>query len=435
MLEFPKAKTTEEKLLFIYGFIGTMPIVEVLGFTGLTWLTLLMIGYLFFNGIKCKIKKATLPFIVFTLLTFVSSFICLVSGMDRMWKTIQIPNMIWQACFLIIFLNYYNRKGMQKCLFYIKGVYWASFAHAIWGILQLLIYEIAHVSINKVIFFDLMHVQMAEYVQMRGNGNSIAMTGFCWNAGNFAPLLVIGYVFSPSIYLKMLFAAVSILSGSRTGIIGIITCVVVEVFFRLSKRHKKIKRTYIVGGGVILLIAIVTICSNSKLMDSISHRIQEMMGTLSLDYLHTQSSSTVHARYWTSVPIVTQWNGVLNNLFGYGNGCSGYPFAILYGQYDDHNWVVECDYINNLWSFGYIGFALWYSWYGNHVFKGKKLDKKFLVLFLGLLVEGITYNVTFNWCFLFLLFVFIEIDYSNDFISGNDVLITGEKKRAIIRNY
>ena len=160
-----------------------------------------------------------------------------------------------------------------------------------------------------------------------------------------------------------------------------------------------------------------------------------MMGTLSLDYLHTQSSSTVHARYWTSVPIVTQWNGVLNNLFGYGNGCSGYPFAILYGQYDDHNWVVECDYINNLWSFGYIGFALWYSWYGNHVFKGKKLDKKFLVLFLGLLVEGITYNVTFNWCFLFLLFVFIEIDYSNDFISGNDVLIAGEKKRAIIRNY
>lgn len=433
MLEFSKAKTTEEKLLMVYGFVGTMPIVQLFGFSAFTWLTLLMIGYLLLRKqVKSKFNKKAIPYIVYTALTLLSSFICLVSGMERMWKTIQIPNMIWQLCYLVLFLVYYNKKGSTKCLFYIKGVYYAAFAHAIWGILQFIIYEIAHISINKLIFFDLMHVQMAEYVQMRGS--SVAMTGFCWNAGNFAPLLIIGYVLSPSLFSKIFFVGISLISGSRTGITGIIACVFLELFiWMFSKYKKRIKPVHIIGIGILVVAVSIVVVSNTKLMQTLALRIQEMQNTFSFDYLNTQSSSRLHARYWISIPRITQWNGLINNLFGYGNGSSGYPFAQLYNQYADHAWTVECDYINNLWSFGYIGFIVWYCWYGYHIYKGRKLDKKFLVLFLGLLVEGISYNVTFNWCLMFLLFVFIEISYSNNFMSEN-YLRRKIGQNAIIRN-
>ena len=422
MLEFPKAKTKEEKLLLIYGFVGTMPIVQLMGFTGFTWLTLIVIGcFLLKNHIKITFNKEATPYIIFTVLTFFSSFICLSSGMDQMWKSKQIPNMIWQICYLTLFLAYFNKTGSLKCMYYIKGVYYAAFAHAIWGILQVLVYEIAHVSINKLLFFDLLHVQAAEYVQIRGN--SVAMTGFCWNAGNFAPLLVIGYVLSPALFAKAFFAAISVVSGSRTALTGIVACVFLDVFIGLFNRNKKkkIRPIYIIGIAAVLLAAFVVLITNTKIVQTLALRIQEMQNAFSLDFLKTQSSSRLHTRYWISIPRITHWNSLINNLFGYGNGSSGYPFAKLYNQYADHAWTVECDFINNLWSFGYIGFAFWYCWYGYQIYKAHRLNKKFLVLFFGLLVEGITYNVTFNWCLMFLLFVFIEISYSNDFMSEKHV--------------
>lgn len=434
MLEFPKEKTTEERLLFLYGLLGTMPILQVLGFTAFTWLTVLSLGYMLLQGrIESKAKKKVLPYLIFSIGTLISSGICLVSNMPSIWKDIQPSNIIWQLCYLIIFIGYFNQKGIIKSIFYIKGVYYAAFAHAIWGILQFFIYEIGNISINKILFFDLLHVQMAEYVQMRGS--SIAMTGFCWNAGNFAPLLVIGYVLSSSIYIKIFFAGIALLSGSRTGITGILASFLLELGIHFFKKRKgKIKLGYILGIGAIAVVAVVVIATNGRIMQSISQRIQEMQGMFSRDFLTTQSSSRLHARYWISIPRITGWNNLINNLFGYGIESSGYPFAEIYGQYADHAWTVECDFINILWSFGYIGFIIWYGWYGNQIIKGTKINNKYLILFAGLLVEGASYNVTFNWCLMFLLFVFTNISYSNDIFSKDIVRVRGLRSHAVIRN-
>ena len=96
-------------------------------------------------------------------------------------------------------------------------------------------------------------------------------------------------------------------------------------------------------------------------------------------------------------------------MFGWGNGCSGYPFSTWYNQYVGDSWVVECDFINRLWNFGYIGFALWYGWYGYNVVKSAKIDKRYVVLFAALLRMGVTYNVMMGWCFMTLLLIFTFI--------------------------
>lgn len=435
MLEFPKAKTAEEKVLLIYGILGTMPIVELFGFTAFTWLTLLVLCFVFINRrLNNGIDRKAFPFVAFMMLTFFSAVICILSDMDVMWKKLQLANVVWHVCYLLIFLGYFSPEGCRKCIFYIKGVYIASFIHAFWGLLQFGIYEIAHVAINKVLFHDIMHVARAEYVQMRGN--SIAMTGLCWNVGNIALLLVIGYVFSPSIFAKLFFVAITFLSGSRTAITGIVVCVFLDIFLWFFRRAKgRVRAAYIVGFISLAAVCCVLVLTNGKMINSALDRLRNMQEMLSPDFLVTQSSARVHARYWTTIGMVTEWNDLIHNLFGYGIGASGYPFAILFEQYNDHAWTVECDFINNLWSFGYVGFFVWYGWYFVNIIKGIKLDKRLLVLFAGILIEGVTYNVTFNWGFMFLLFVFTHISYSECFLGNEQVSFSkaaGKLRNAFI---
>lgn len=435
MLEFPKAKTAEERVLLIYGIFGTMPIVELFGFTAFTWLTLISLVFMFLNRrLKAEMNKKAFPFIAFMVLTLFSALLCLVSDMQGWWKTLQIANIVWHICYLLLVLGYFSPEGSKKCIYYIKGVYYASFIHAFWGILQFGIYEIFHVAINKLLFFDLMHIARAEYVQMRGN--SIAMTGLCWNAGNIAPLLVIGYVFSPSLFAKLFFVAITFLSGSRTGITGIVACLFIDLVLWIFRRHReKLKASYIVGFISLAAIGCILIVANGKMINSVIERIQHMQEMLSPDFLNTQSSAQIHARYWTSIPEVTKWNDLLHNLFGYGIGSSGYPFAMIYNQFVGDVWSVECDYINILWSFGYVGFIVWFGWYFYNFVKGIKLDKRLLVLFAGLLVEGVTYNVTFNWCLIFVLFIFVEISYSRKFLGAEQVKfshVVGKVRNAFI---
>ncbi|MBR6897973.1 MAG: hypothetical protein IKN24_07360 [Lachnospiraceae bacterium] len=437
MLDFPKTKTTEDRLLFFFGLLGTMPILQIFGLTVFTWMTLVLIGYnlLFRLKIVQPSNKST-PYIIFTLLTLISAAVCITSDLPEMWKKIQLTSVVWRLCYLFLFLIYFCKARFDKTLFYIKGVYYASIIHSIWGCIQVLVYEATGQSVNRLIFFDMFHVEAAEYVQMRGG--SIAMTGFCWNAGNIAPLLVIGYAMSKSLLLKIFFLMISVLSGSRTAITGVVACFVLEVFLYLLRQYKdRIKLIHIVGFFGALGFLMMVILANGNITQMIIARCQEILSTFSSSYLNTQSSSRLHARYWTSIPLITEWNKPVHNLFGYGLGASGYPFTQLFGQYTDGVWVVECDFINDLWSFGYVGFMTWYLWYAYNMIKGSKVNKRFFILFAGLLVEGASYNVTFNWCLIFLLFVFINIEYSNDFLrlrSLRSYYLKGKGKYEIIRD-
>ena len=405
-LRLLKPRTIEERLLFFYGFFGTMPIIELFGLTAFTWMTLTMVIFII-TRTKGRIKasRESKYFLMLSAFMLLSCLIGVTSDIPSYWKSLGASNAVWQFFYILIAVYYLNKKNTNRFLFYVQGVYYASIVQCVWGVLQLLVYRISGIAINKMIFYDVLGVELASFVQMRGG--SIALTGLCWNAGNLAPLVIIGYLLSQSIYLKLFFMIITAISGSRTLIVGMVACLGIQLFVAIFTRYKgKMKRTQIlaiVGAFAIIGFFVFT---QRGLLESMLERVQEVRNTFTLGFLQTQASSRVHARYWTTILQVTNWNSFIHNLFGYGIGCSGYPFAVLLNQYADHAWTVECDFINNLWGIGYIGFTLWYIWYAMHIVKSLKVDKRYLMLFAGLLVEGVTYNVTFNWCYVFLIMIF-----------------------------
>ena len=59
---------------------------------------------------------------------------------------------------------------------------------------------------------------------------------------------------------------------------------------------------------------------------------------------------------------VVKNSSIIQFLFGYGTGNSGYTMSNLYGQYVDlKSWVVETDVMNQIYSNGIIGFILYLS--------------------------------------------------------------------------
>lgn len=406
----------ERLVLILYGFLGTMPIISIKGLTIFTWMTFIIVLYIFMQTLYSKnylVNKKTITFLTISFFVLLSSFICLTSEMHQMWKEIQYKNMIWQILHVFIFVFYYRYENYRKVKYYLKGIYYASLFQVIWSFLQYIVYSLFTISINKLIFYDIFKIPEAAHIQTKGS--SIALTGLCWNVGNMAPLIVFGYLFTKSPIIKLIFVLYSVLSGSRTLLLGMVLCVVLDIIIYLFKYrkvtiYKKHIKYFVVGVGFLVPIILL----KSDIILKVLKKGYELIGSLSVQYLTTQSSARIHARYWTTIPQVTNWSKPINVLFGYGIGCSGYPFAMLYNQYADHSWVVECDFINILWNYGYIGFILFYSWYIHNIIKGYKIDKKYIVLLITLLAEGVMYNVMFNWCYIAILFIFICISYKEN---------------------
>jgi hypothetical protein len=202
-----------------------------------------------------------------------------------------------------------------------------------------------------------------------------------------------------------MFVILALVSGSRTALLGITFCLLLQIIFGLKgKRSYKKNQIYIVLG--IMLVGFVIYIVNRKVADAQIERIANIINTL--ERVASESSGGIHLRYITSVPEVTRMNGILHNLIGYGASCSGYVFSHFYNQYTTIGiWAVECDYVNYLWNFGYLGFAVYYFWYGKNALKCCRMDNRYYLLFLGLLFEGFFYNVTFNWVNLLIVSIFI----------------------------
>ena len=210
-------------------------------------------------------------------------------------------------------------------------------------------------------------------------------------------------------YLKVMFAILALISGSRTAALGIVFCILLELIcsknlFRKLLSYKKIFFIFVIS----MVFAIICICK-FEIVSSIFQRVNELFGTL--NKLSTESSGSVHLFYLTSVLDITQRNSIVNNLFGYGMGCSGYPFSHFFGQYiSSEKWTVECDYINILWSYGYIGFIAYYWWYIKNILRSRRVSYKYSILFITFLFMGLFYNITFNWVKLLMIFIFAAVN-------------------------
>ena len=213
----------EKKILIFWGAISTMPILTLFGNTWFTYVSLVMgIYYLLKECSKSKLSVKKNFYIIIFVFAIISSIICLVSSMEDYWRNDQYKNIVWEILYLIIFLHFLSSKK-NEAIYYIKGIYYASVIQVFWGFLQLVFHFLLRIELNDVLFGELFHMQTRALTQYKGD--SIALSGLCWNVGNLGALVCMGYMLTSNPAMKLIFIVFSLLSGSRTLLLGMIVCV------------------------------------------------------------------------------------------------------------------------------------------------------------------------------------------------------------------
>ena len=184
-------------------------------------------------------------------------------------------------------------------------------------------------------------------------------------------------------------------------IVGAIIEVVVTEKFKTIMSKKKL--AFFI---VVIIVISIALATN---MNTILEKAMEIIELLNIkSRVKIEGSANTHLYYLTSISAITMKNDLISNLFGYGPGCSGYALSALMNFYaTSDKWSIECDYVNQLWSYGYIGFVVYYYWYLKNYVKTIRLDKKYVALFTAFLFEGLLYNITFNWMLFLIIAIFL----------------------------
>ena len=370
------------------------------------------------NQGKVKLDKRYDRAFAAVILTWLISYLICAIRMPAKW-TNGLGTGFMQTCFLIVvYIFFSQRKKVQYLAYYIKGVYISSIIQMIWGYAQILCDAIG-IDLNTIVFRDTLH--MVKEIATQYQFGQLKVSGLCWNAGNFAPLITFGYIYTKNSYLKVAFFVLGFLSGSRTLMMGLLVSAAIELVvtgkFKTTVSKKKV--VFLAVAVTVIVIAFVTN------IDSILKKVMEVADLLDImNRVKTEGSANTHLYYLTSIPAITMKNDLLSNLFGYGPGCSGYPQSVLMNFYPElDKWSIECDYVNQLWSYGYIGFAIYYYWYIKNTLSAFKLDTKYVALFITFLFEGLLYNITFNWVQFLLISIFIMSKEKIDIFKINDITV------------
>lgn len=407
-----KKKKFYSMALLLFGILAPMPIISLFSITMYVWCIMILgmialVGWV--NQGRVKLDKRYDRAFATVIATWLISYLICAIRMPAKWTSGIVASFV-QLCFLIIVYIFFSQKEkVQYLAYYVKGVYISSIVQMVWGYTQI-VFDAIGQDLNTIVFRDVFHM-MGEYATQYQFGR-LKVSGLCWNAGNFAPLITFGYIYTKNSYLKVAFFVLGFLSGSRTLILGLfvsaaielaVTVVTGELKTAITKKKTKKEKAFLAVAITAIAVAFVTN------MDAILRKVMEVANLLDImNRVKTEGSASTHLYYLTSIPAITMKNDLLSNLFGYGPGCSGYAQSELMNFYaDSDKWSIECDYVNQLWSYGYVGFIVYYCWYLKNIVKTIKLDKKYVVLFTAFLFEGLLYNITFNWVFFLIISVFL----------------------------
>ena len=420
-----KKKRVYSIALLLFGTLAPMPIIRLFSITMYVWWIMILgmivlMQWVSQGGIKFH-KQYDRAFVAVVGIWLISYLICVVR-MPMKW-TSGIGTSFLQMSFLVIVYIFFSQSGkVQYLAYYVKGVYISSIIQMVWSYIQIL-FDAVGKDLNSIVFRDILHM-IEEYATQYQFGR-LKVSGLCWNAGNLAPLITFGYIYTKNSYLKVAFLFLGFLSGSRTMMLGLIVGTVIE----LAVAGKS--ETTISKKKIVLLIVLVTVIVSALVtnMDTFLKKVMEIADLLDIrNRVKTEGSASTHLYYLTSIPEITMKNNFISNLFGYGPGCSGYAQSELMNFYaTSDKWSIECDYVNQLWSYGYIGFAIYYYWYLKNFIRTIHLDKKYVALFIAFLFEGLLYNITFNWMLFLIISIFLLAQSKVDIFKLDDGILNWRK--------
>lgn len=413
-----KKKNIYNNSLLLFGIIAPMTLINIFSITMYVWCILFLGGIIFLQWIKNaeipKFYNQNNVLVIVLFLTWLISYLICAIRMPEKWTEGIITDFI-QLLFLLTLYVFFSQKKMRMYLLsYVKGIYISSIIQMIWGYTQI-VFDSLHLDLNKIVFSDLLHM-MKEYATQYQFGR-LKVSGLSWNAGNLAPLVTFGYIYTKNIYLKFSFFLLGFLSGSRTLMLGLIVATILEIIITKKIKMDFTKKKFIVSIVFIVGITVLFIAN----INNFINKLVEISNLLNIkERVKTEGSASTHLYYITSIPEITKKNDFLSNLFGYGPGCSGYAQSELMNFYPTSDkWTIECDFANQLWSYGYVGFIVYYYWYIKNFMATLRVDTKYLILFGTFLFEGLLYNITFNWVLFLIISIFILAQSNINIFNNN----------------
>lgn len=327
-----------------------------------------------------------------------STLLCFASSIPMSYK----ENAIIAITFLIptffsvsVYSKYIRQEHFVGCLK--KALVISCTIQLIWCFAQFILYKGSHIDLNQVLFKDILH--MVENTSQYKLG-VYHPSGMCWHSAFIAPIAIFAFVLSESYIIKCLAFIDAVICNNATALIGICICLMLTAVFSLFdflSRSNKSTRKKTALAFIVILVIIIPVCIYTDAISTVGQKIIDIYER-STGIVYDGGSANAHIRYFTAYPNVVKNESVTQFLFGYGTGNSGYPISKLFGQYANlKSWVVETDIMNQMYSSGIIGFFLFYGLLLYIAIKGLKIDKRYFILMVSIILAGITYNIQFDW--------------------------------------
>lgn len=328
---------------------------------------------------------------------FITCIFSLFSNLPYEYKRASLRNTIFFSLSYFIFSYVFNLESNNKFRLYLKVTKIIKFMcnlQLLWCILQFVLFRLFSIDVNNLIFNK--YLGMVEVASAYKFG-SLLPSGFNWHPAVMAPIIALAFFLNSSLVWKIISLATAILSGNATCMIVAVLCVFFSVCLVVINKQIN-KKVFIILVITILILFMFLLFTGfwKTVVDSVSYLFDRIVGQ-NVDV----NSSNAHKMYYTEYPNVISHSSLLQLVFGYGKGTSGYPFTLLYHyQIDMKSWSVECDFVDILISRGVVGFVIYYTYLFKFIHSGRKVNPCYSLMLITIVLAGITYQVQYDWVFI-----------------------------------
>lgn len=397
-------------MILIMMIFSSIVVVQFSGRTLFLFLQIIFcITMLFYKSKIYFTKYKIINLMLFELI--LAAISAIISDIPASYKKTAVVMLLYEIpmYFTLTFLNQESKRDFKILPIIIKGLKIMCILQLCWIPIQYLLYHLIGLDINDLIFNKTLHlIERASFIRSW----KYYPSGFSWHSAVLAPMFVLAFLLFKSPVIRILIVMDAILCGSSTSIIGVVCCAGILVLYKLKDSLKgriQFNLKKILVAAAVIIIALV-IAYKVGFMDSLLNQVQYLYVRLSGQ--ERDSSTEAHLSYYTDYFKVLKISTPIQILFGYGYGCSGYPISKMYGRYAGlSNWAVECDIVNILISRGIVGFVLYYTFLGIILWKGRKIDRRYVAFILPVMIEGLGYNV--QWAYVYFLEVIMFFTIQN----------------------
>lgn len=423
-----KKNNIVENLFSLVILFSSLVVLQFHGKTMFIILQILLCGAVFlYSGKVCFFKKSIINVIYINF--FFSIISALLGNMYPSYKKAAVVMVIFlfPTYFIAAYLDQKRNLKISYVELFVKAFKLMCLIQLFWVVVQFVLYKGLRIDINKLIFVDTLHLlNKASFIRSWVYYPS----GLTWHSAILAPMFVMAFVFFKNPLIRLLIIVDAIICGNSTSLIGVVLCICILVFIQL--RDNRIKslvkaNSKIVAALIVVAAGAVVLMAATDFGEYIVSRIQYLFERFSSS---DDESTAAHLSYYIECydtmkekligPDPGKKN-ILQFLFGYGYGCSGFIITDKYNRFLSFgNWSIECDFVDIMISRGIVGFITYYLFLFEIFRKGIKIDKRYAAVIVPIVIEGLGYNVQWDYLFFIEVFMYITIRHNINIFEFSD---------------